>query len=68
MQDLIPAEGFTILKTGDSKIDLSKLDAAMAVYGAPVNTIEVTDQAQSLLTHFSEVDSSRAAAQREARG
>ena len=45
MQDLIPAEGFTILKTGDSKIDVSKLDAAMAVYGAPVNTIEVTDHA-----------------------
>jgi hypothetical protein len=45
MQDLIPAEGFTILKTGDSKVDVSKLDAEMAVYGAPVNTIEVTDHA-----------------------
>ena len=43
MQDLIPAEGFTILKTGGSKVDVSKLGAAMAVYRAPVNTIEITD-------------------------
>jgi 2-polyprenyl-6-methoxyphenol hydroxylase-like FAD-dependent oxidoreductase len=45
VQDRIPAEGFTILKIGNSKIDVSTLDAAMAAYGAPVNTIEVTDHA-----------------------
>jgi 2-polyprenyl-6-methoxyphenol hydroxylase-like FAD-dependent oxidoreductase len=43
MQDRI-ADGYTILKLGRTKADVSALQRAMSAYGAPVQVLEIPDQ------------------------
>jgi 2-polyprenyl-6-methoxyphenol hydroxylase-like FAD-dependent oxidoreductase len=43
MQDRIP-EGYTILKLGQTKADVSHLQSAIRSYGAPVTVLEVPDR------------------------
>jgi hypothetical protein len=43
MQDRI-ADGYTILKLGRSKADISGLERAIRAYGAPVQVLEIPDQ------------------------
>ena len=44
MQDRIPAFGYTILRLGESSVDVAPLQQAIAAYGAPVTTLDIPDQ------------------------
>ncbi len=45
IQDRIPYDGYTILKLGRTKADLSGLAKAIGSFGAPATTLEIPDQA-----------------------
>ena len=43
MQDLLPKEGYTLLRLGGTGADTSQLEAAIRAYGAPLTVLDVPD-------------------------
>jgi hypothetical protein len=44
MQDLVPTDGFTLLRLGGAKADTRTLEDAIRAYGAPLTVIDRADE------------------------